>query len=139
MSLQTRVRDEIRELHEVFEGWLAGAEGASLGAAEDALAPDFRLISPGGELLERAPLLAGLSGARGGRGPGFRIEVRAVTARELGSSGLVLATYEEWQDQDGAERIGRLSSALLRSRAEEGFDWLHVHETWLPEASSEQR
>ena len=44
----------------------------------------------------------------------------------------MLATYEEWQE--GEERLGRQSSALLKARAEGGFEWLHVHETWLPEA-----
>lgn len=131
MSLEDSVRLEIEEIHAAFEAWLAGREGASLARAESVLAEGFRLVSPGGVLVEREPLLAGLKGARGKLGADFRIEVRAVDARELGED-LVLATYEEWQD--GLGRLGRQSSALLRARSEGGVDWLHVHETWLPEA-----
>lgn len=133
MSLESQVRREIEELHEVFEAWLAGSAEASLASVEDSLASDFRMVSPSGQLVERGPLLSGLHAARGRSGEGFRIEVREVTARELGTAGLVLATYQEWQDDPGSLPRGRQSSALLRARPGAGFDWLHVHETWLPE------
>ena len=131
MSLTDRVRTEIEELHVVFEAWLAGRGEASLDRVESALASDFEIVSPEGRLLERAPLLEGLGQARGRQGEGFRIEVRAVRARET-PEGLVIATYEEWQWRPGEPERGRLSSALLRPRSAGGFDWLQVHETWLP-------
>jgi hypothetical protein len=129
MSLEREVRIEIEELHAVFEAWLGGAEGASLERVEDVLAEGFRLVSPEGIALERRRLIDGLHGARGRRGSSFRIGIREVAARAL-AAGLILATYEEWQEGEG--RKGRLSSALLREREGGGFDWLHVHETWLP-------
>ena len=131
MSLQARVRTEIEELHRVFEDWLAGSAEASLARVEDALAPDFEIVAPDGRQLARGPLLEGLGAARGGRGDGLRIGIRAVRARELGA-GLVLAYYEEWQESPAEAPRGRLSSALLRERPGGGFDWLSVHETWLP-------
>ncbi len=136
MSLEESVRREIEELHEVFEAWLAGTEGASLDPAETALVEGFRLISPEGRLLERRLLLEGLSRAHGNMGAEFRIEVRAVSTVALGDR-LVLATYEEWQQRGDDERLGRQSSALLRQRPGGGFDWLHVHETWLPKEKAE--
>ena len=47
----------------------------------------------------------------------------------------LLVTYTEWQT--GARtydrpRNGRLSTALMTWA--EPFRWLHVHETWLPQA-----
>ncbi len=52
---------------------------------------------------------------------------------------IVLATYEEWQKgalNSKPPNNGRVSSAVFlkdRSRPN-GLMWLHVHETWLPEA-----
>lgn len=131
MSLNEAVRAEVERIHVVFEDWLAGREGASLEGADSVLSEGFRLVAPSGEELQRERLLAGVASARGGRGEDFRIEVRNVDAREL-DGGLVLCTYEEWQEHGEDGLLGRLSSALLRRREGGGFDWLHVHETWMP-------
>jgi hypothetical protein len=50
--------------------------------------------------------------------------------------GLVLATYEEWQRQADGSGSGRLSSVVFRQQpgTPNGLLWLHVHETWLPQA-----
>jgi hypothetical protein len=47
---------------------------------------------------------------------------------------ILLVTYEEWQ-QSGDQTTARLSTALFRDKpdAPNGLEWLHVHETWLPD------
>jgi len=142
---------EIVELHRFFEGWLSGSLPATdevFGRLEAALAPGFLLISPDGSVLARAEVIAWVRGGHGGRGPSFRIHIRNPEPR-LEERGLVLATYEEWQESGGEsgpsihkfddEPVpsglgGRLSTVVFRERpdAPNGVEWLHVHETTLP-------
>ena len=121
-------RNEIIDLHTFFERWLSG-ETEDLSRCEAVLADEFTMIGPGGRLIDRATLLDNLREAHGARAVGIRIE--NFTVREI--DGLCLATYEEWQDEEGEVR-GRLSTALFHARddAPHGVEWLHVHETWLP-------
>lgn len=120
---------EIIGLHAFFERWLAG-ETDDLSRCEAVLADGFAMVGPGGNLIDRETLLENLRAAHGERVVGIRIENYA--ERTIGDE-LRVATYEEWQDEQGTER-GRLSTALFRARADTpfGVEWLHVHETWLP-------
>lgn len=94
---------------------------------------------PGGKLLRGDALFADMRRAHGAN-PRFRIQIRNVEARRLGENGaLILATYAGWQKNalnSKPPNNGRLSSALLKhdAAAPHGPLWLHVHETWLPEA-----
>ena len=51
---------------------------------------------------------------------------------------LHLLRYQEWQERDGRS-TGRLSSAVFRDRhdAPNAVEWLHLHETWLPNSTEE--
>ncbi|HWQ13936.1 MAG TPA: hypothetical protein VNL77_14145 [Roseiflexaceae bacterium] len=126
---------EIVELHDFFQGWLGGALPATEAAYArlvDALAPEFALITPGGELLAREPLLAQLRTAHGSR-PGWRMWIERPQLR-FAQGGLTIATYEEWQRHADGAISGRLSTVVFRAQpdAPGGLAWLHVHETWLP-------
>ena len=132
------VRLEVEQLHAFFEGWFTGRlepTDEAFARFESVLADGFEIVSPRGTRTERAALLAGLRSAHRMHPDGFRIWIEDVRARAL-EGGLTLATYEEWQEQPGGPPRGRLSSAVLRARADtpNGLEWVHVHETWLDEA-----
>jgi hypothetical protein len=130
-ALQT----EVERLHRFFQEWFNGElddTDAVFAAFESALAEGFHIITPDGQVLSRAEILAMVRGFRGGW-QNSRIWIKECKLRaELGPVALV--TYEEWQDVAG-EVKGRLSSALfdLGDGRDDSLRWLHVHETWLPE------
>ena len=122
------VRNEIEELHRFFELWFAG-EIDDFSRCDRALASDFTMVGPGGDVSTRESLVRGLEGARGQRRVAIRIENLDVHPLD---GGLVLARYEEWQDEGGASQ-GRVSTALFRPRADApcGIEWVTVHETFI--------
>ena len=129
-----KVEREIRELHDFFAGWLGG----TLDATEETfdrfavvLAPSFFIVSPAGEVTPRDLLLDAIRKAHGQR-PDLEIEVRNVEIHQ-DEAPWILATYEEWQQEAGGSRTGRISSVLFRHRhgRPHGLEWQHVHETWL--------
>ena len=127
-------KKEIIELHEFFEGWLAGAlqnDDHTFERLERALAKDFAIVSPGGVLVERASLLETLRASHGGR-RGLKIWIENALLRKS-SGALLIATYEEWQEVGGQKR-GRQSTVVFKTSksASNEWLWLHVHETWLP-------
>ena len=108
----------------------------TFGRFADVLADGFALINPRGAITERRPLLRELEAAYGVHGADdiqFRIEIKNFRHRHT-QGVLCLVTYEEWQQLSGAA-TGRLSSAWFRARSDtpHGVEWLHVHESWLPE------
>lgn len=133
-----RCEDEILELHRFFERWYRGELDDSpetFARLSDVLSERFRMITPGGERLERRQVLEGVRRRHGShRGPGrsYRIRIDQVEGRYRDAA-VALMGYEEWQEIDGRTR-GRLSSALFREREGTpcGVEWLHLHETWLP-------
>ena len=75
-----RCAEEIVALHHVFEATL-GVPGADDGGRYDAaFAPGFAMVTPAGSHLDRQLVLDGLRGARGRRGPGFRIVIEDICA-----------------------------------------------------------
>ena len=134
-DLEAAIRAEIENLHVFFVDWFTGKApkeqlDSRFGAAIDA---DMVFVSPDGARLTRSDLMTGFANGHGAN-PGFRIAIRDVKVlREIGD--LALATYTEWQR--GAQRSGRAESGrfttVLMTRAAP-HRWLHVHETWLPEA-----
>ena len=134
-ALEERVRCEIESLHEFFMRWFSGAIEA--GAFEAGFLrrfdPEFLLVPPAGGLLTLAELSEGVRSARA-TNPHFRIAIRNVTVRRR-FEGHVLATYEEWQRNAIASKPlenARVATALFEDA--EPLVWLHIHETWLPEA-----
>lgn len=138
------IETDILEMHRFFEDWFTGRcpdddETFERGVARR-LAPAFRIVMPGGTMLDRDGLLGALRAGHGVNGE-FRIEIRDVAGRYLDTGhGLVLATYVEWQS-DAVNSVppdnGRMSSAVFERHAgaPNGFRWVHVHETWLPAAT----
>lgn len=133
--MRKRCEREIIELHEFFQSWYRG-ETRDFSRVEQALHPDFNLISPKGVVRTREQLLQEIHRGGGGRaGADFEIWITNCTCRVV-EFGLALMTYEEWQRLDD-RKAGRLSSALFRVKAEtpNGVEWMHLHETWLPHAA----
>ena len=130
--------DEIVELHDFFERWFNGDledSPETFARLSDVLSERFQMISPGGDKLERRQVLEGVRRQHGSHRAAphpFRIEIRNLEHRYR-DAGVVLMTYEEWQEVDGTVR-GRTSSALFREREDTpfGVEWLHLHETWIP-------
>uniref|UniRef100_UPI003F493EEA DUF4440 domain-containing protein n=1 Tax=Nonomuraea bangladeshensis TaxID=404385 RepID=UPI003F493EEA len=119
-DLTDAVRAEVVRHHQVIEQWLAGrAPRAAFDRFSAAHAPGFTMVAPDGRLLSRGDVLAEVEPAYGGR-PDARIEIRAVAVVTT-APGLVVARYEEWQDDEG-----RLATVVLQ----DGWRWLHLHETW---------
>jgi hypothetical protein len=131
-----RCAEEIVTLHQFFEAWYTGRlppTEEAFARLEQALAEGFHMITPNGRIWNCREVLDWVHGGHGGRDPSFRIHIRnPVSLAEAG--GLVLAAYEEWQESAG-ELTGRLSTVVFREREEAsgGLQWLHVHETAMPD------
>ena len=136
--MEPRCRREVIELHRFFQDWMRGdlePDEESFARFESVCAEGFVFIAPGGQLLDRPEIVDGVRGSHGRwrDDQGARIWIEDVRLhRNLGE--LAVVTYEEWQEVRGEVR-GRLSSVLFRARegTPNGVEWLHVHETWLPE------
>lgn len=129
------VRSEIEALHTFFVGWFSGALPVSeLDSGFAArFSPDFLLVPPAGTLLDLTQLSEAVRSAHGSN-PAFRIAIRNVTVRRR-LEGHVLATYEEWQRNALAStppENARIATVLFRDTRP--LQWLHIHETWLPDA-----
>ena len=132
-ELESAVRNEIEEMHRFFVGWFTGE--VSKDALETYFAPrmhaDMHIIPPSGEIIDRSALLD-IFRQTHGNNPLSRIAIRNVHILYENETH-VLASYEEWQ-RDGTESksgTGRLSSVLMTKA--QPLEWIHVHETWLPE------
>ena len=95
------------------------------------MAAGFHIVSPAGRIKQRDKILDAVRA--GYRSSTIKIWIKNHTHR-LTIGEVALVTYEEWQTS-GDETRGRLSTALLRVKAGlfNDLQWLHVHETWLPE------
>ncbi len=129
------IKAEIEDLHGFFMDWFTGKAPKDMLESRfvPAMDPEMLFISPDGDRLTRADLTLGFAGAHGSN-PDFRIAIRDVdVTREIGD--LVLVTYTEWQrgsKRSKRTQSGRLTTVLMTRDAP--HRWLHVHETWLPEA-----
>ena len=134
-SLETDIRTEIEDVHRFFVRWFTGT--AALSELNDLfvsrLDDDMIFLSPDGHPMGREGLVGMFESAHGNN-PDFRIAIRDVTVqRDLGEH--VLATYTEWQRaarSSARSDNGRFTTVLLKKA--QPFRWLHIHETWLPEA-----
>lgn len=133
---------EVEELHQFFHDWFVGEladTDEAYARLADALAEDFAIISPSGQVSRRDSLLEQLRGSHAsGKERGVKIWIRGFEMRhEFGD--LAIVNYEEWQEI-GNSRTGRVSTATLQrdESAPSGIKWLHLHETWLPPSRVEQ-
>ncbi len=120
---------EVRELHEFFERWYTGTAAPSEINRLNVLDPSFVMIAPDGRSLSADAVRSSIVSIYGQRAMG--IEIRNVTVNREGGFG----TYEEWQTFEGAV-TGRVSTAVMvpSPDAPNGLRWIHLHETWLPDA-----
>ena len=131
---RTDIEREIIELHEFFEGWFTGSleqTDEQFSRVSAVLADGFVLVSPGGDLDEREPLLEGSRSAYDGRPSDFRIWIEDVEVRHSRGD-VTVVTYEEWQQSGDDEPTCRLSTVVFAEaqRTPNGVEWLHVHEVW---------
>jgi hypothetical protein len=126
---------EIVDLHQFFEDWFSGKldlTDANFRRFESVIADGFALIDPGGVITERETLIPRLRAAHNTR-PNVRVWIENIRLHHYVGD-ILLVTYEEWQES-GDQTTARLSTALFRDKpdAPNGLEWLHVHETWLPD------
>lgn len=139
-DMKARAQAEVVALHAFFQDWFNG----DLSNTDDAfarfdgvVAPAFHMVSPGGQVMDRDTIIdrvrAGHASSQSTPDEAMKIWIENQHVRWLDAES-VLVTYEEWQLVKGRTR-GRISTALLREspRKPNGLEWLHVHETWLPE------
>ena len=132
-----RTRAEIQELHAFFDTWFAGTmpnDGLVFDRFASVTAEGFHIIAPGGAPLDRDAILGAVFMGWGRGAMNIRTKHEIVRHE---TDELIVCTYEEWQVVDERDR-GRLSTVVFRNRADtpNGLEWLHVHETWLPEAQA---
>jgi len=137
--MDQKCRREVIGLHQFFQHWFNGELANSeevLERLRRSLAVEFTIVSPDGRESDRSRLVEAVCAAHGGhgrRGEPIRIWIERYEGRSVDPE-THLATYEEWQASGGRKR-GRLSTAVFRKRdaAPNGVEWVHVHETWLPD------
>ena len=118
---------EVARLHQFFQDWFQGLLAADqFSDCENALAPGFTIVTPGGEMIQRDEILEAIRRHRGGETPDFQIRTVGRTCQKV--RGLHIVTYEE--HQVGARSTSRLSTAVLGT-IDDAFRWHAVHETWI--------
>jgi hypothetical protein len=131
--MSNSIINEVIQLHQFFEAWLAGSLTKSRETYqrfESVMAEDFGMIPPDSELLPREVITDIIWQEHGAKAPSFKIEIRNPSVRKL-TEALYLASYEEWQFD--SEPTARIATALMKEEPS-GIRWLHVHESWLPQA-----
>jgi hypothetical protein len=125
----TQFEAEVRELHAFFERWYCGAADPREIIRLDVLADSFVMIGPDGREFDVQMVRASVEAAYGSRSTKFNI--RNVAVRPNAPIG----TYEEWQTAEGIT-TARISTAVMMPAVDtpNGLRWLHLHETWLPDA-----
>ncbi|MEM6792441.1 MAG: DUF4440 domain-containing protein [Acidobacteriota bacterium] len=139
-SFEKRCAQEVEDLHRFFHDWFVGVLPDTEEAFErfaTVMSEGFVIVSPSGNVTERADLLGRLRQAHGSaaasEGGGIKIWIRNLKVRRT-LDDLAVVTYEEWQQRGEEQATGRVSTALLRNAEGKpaGVEWLHLHETWLP-------
>jgi len=134
MDIEQSCRVEVAELHGFFADWFNGTApdtDAAFSRFAVALAPGFTMVVPGGGTVTRNDVLEAVRTAHGSGTTTIWIKNHV---HRWSSADAALVGYEEWQTRDNATR-GRASTALFVAdpAGPNGVQWVHVHETWLPE------
>ena len=119
---------EVHQLHAFFERWYAGTADAAEIQRLDVLSDSFVMIGPDGRTTDGRLVHTAIEQTYGGRW--MQVTIRNVSVRPEFDFG----TYEEWQTEGGVT-TGRLSTAVMHPAPDHpnGLEWIHLHETWLPE------
>lgn len=130
--LTSKAIDEVRALHAFFADWFrAGAMHPDFSELERVLAPDFRMVTPDGLVVDRKAVIEAVRQAEDTRPADFAIVI--LQPRPVHESrDAVLLEFIEQQYRDGGT-TRRLSTALFTSQesAPRGVLWRHLHETWM--------
>ncbi|MDJ0496420.1 MAG: DUF4440 domain-containing protein [Acidimicrobiia bacterium] len=119
--------DEVARLHRFFQDWFRGdLDRADFAICEEALAPGFAMVTPGGDHIDRDAILEAIRRHRAREAKSFTIETVGRGYQHV--NGVHLVTYEE--RQAGARSSIRLSTAAL-TRNGPKYLWHLVHETWV--------
>jgi hypothetical protein len=128
-------RAEVVGLHEFFADWFNHAledTDAAFARVTSVLHPDFTMVAPSGETLDRDIVLRQLRAAHASADVAapVRIEIRSFVGRAV-SDTTALVTYEEWQFAADHLQNRRTSTALFvrAPAAPNGVLWRHLHET----------
>lgn len=125
-------RIEVLSLHECLEGWLRGTipqSGAGLNRLEQALADDFYVIHPSGDMGSRQDVLRAFGSAYGTKGRDYRLQIERIALQAVAPD-LILVTYRETHHTE--PKRARVSTALLRHEHGNGtFRWLFLQETLI--------
>lgn len=125
--------DEIERLHSFFVSWYAGElEESAFDQFEDALASEFEMITPDGDVMTRQTVIDAIAAARGSTASSaFQIDIRNVEVKYRFENH-ALVQYEEWQETD-EDVTGRISTVVLTEMQStpDGLGWSYVHETYL--------
>jgi hypothetical protein len=127
---------EIEALHDAFAAWMGpGGDSAVFARFEAALAPEFTMVGPGGQRLDRTGVLDMLRSRAAAFGPAFAIRIEGAVLLAAGA-GFVAAGYDEIQSNRPGP-LRRRATALFRPdpAGPNGLRWLAVHETWLPDTA----
>jgi hypothetical protein len=122
-------------LHEFFERWFNGTlenTDTEFARFTTVLHPDFSMVAPAGETLDRDTVLQLVREAHASSDVAapLRIEIHNVVNRAVSGDG-ALVTYEEWQFAGDRLHNRRTSTAyFLRAPATPaGVVWRHLHES----------
>lgn len=120
---------EIERLHEFFEDWFSGVKSRSIVEFADSLDEAFFIVSPGGDVSDKAQIVEAVENHRGAWPIEIQIE-NVHIRREDGE--LLIGTYEEHQSRatQSAVMVSTVGLAADATRPG-GFRWLFVHESWL--------
>ena len=132
-DLAGKARAEVRQLHAFFVAWFRGESrmAEDFATCEAAFAPDFRMVTPDGQVHDRASVIKTLRLARGRSSADFAIEILQPHVAWQSDS-VVLLEFVERQYVSG--RVdSRRSTGLFTAEptAPRGVVWRHLHETWM--------
>ena len=126
-------RQEIEELHDVFETYFLGTTD-SLDRVEAVLSDDFTIVGPHGVTSSRADTVKAL---RAGHAHTSSLRITITDARLLvAEADVLVASYVE--NHELATGTNHRQSTVVFSQAgadgaaPNGLLWRRVHETWLP-------
>ena len=137
--MEKQCEQEVIGLHKFFEQWFKAEvanDKETLNRFHSVLADEFMLIMPTGNFTFKDQIVKQIESGYGSHEKdeiSYELWVQNINCRLI-ENNLCLVTYEEWGRVNG-EINARLSSALFRKKEGtiNGVEWIHVHETFLPD------
>lgn len=164
-SIESKCQQEVNRLHHFFVDWFTGSIPNTNEIFRPhflrSMSSNFHMISPRGVVDDLTNLTASLREAYGMHKDkkNFTIEIQNCKIL-FAEGGHYFVRYEELQkttplmteggvvddDDDSNDKVAvgtttRISTALFREKPDEndtsnsGLEWIHVHETWLPDTT----